>query len=177
VRRVVFSTHGEAGPLARLDDLPTRHAALTRENLAPALLASASIPLVLDGVRVPGEGAGVFRDGGLTDYHLDIEYDHDDGLVFYPHFSPQVITGWFDRSLPWRRARRSLRRTLLVAPSASFVASLPFGKIPDRRDFSTMDDETRIRTWTTVMAESARMGDEWQALVESGAVAGAVRPI
>ena len=177
VRRVVLSTHGDAGPLARLADLPTHHAPLTRENLAPALLASASIPLVLDGVRVPGVDGAVCRDGGLTDYHLDIEYGGDEGLVFYPHFSREVITGWFDRSLPWRRARRSLRRTLLVAPSPSFVASLPFGKIPDRRDFYTMDDATRIRAWKTVMAESARMGDEWQSLVESGSLAGTVQPI
>ncbi len=176
-RRVVFHAQGDASLLAHLGDLPTRHAVLTRANLAPALLASASIPLVLDGVQVPGIDGGPCRDGGLTDYHLDIDYGIDEGIVFYPHFSSQVITGWFDRSLPWRRARQTLRRTLLVAPSPGFVASLPFGKIPDRRDFYTMDDATRIRAWQTVMSASERMGDELRQLIERGRLADAVQPI
>ena len=138
-----------------------------------------SISLFLTGHRPkhrPQRG-GLCRDGGLTDYHLDIDYGIDEGNVFYPHFSSQVITGWFDRALPWRRARRTLHQTLLVAPSPAFVASLPFGKIPDRRDFHTMDDATRMRAWRTVMAESARMADELRTLIDTERLAGAIQPI
>ncbi len=175
--RVLFHAAGDAGPLRALADLPTRHVALTHENLAPALLASGSIPLVMAGVRVPGMARLPCRDGGLTDYHLDLDYDMDAGLVLYPHFSSEVITGWFDRSLPWRRARQTLRRTLLIAPSPQFVATLPGGKIPDRGDFYTMDDDTRVRTWRTVVSASERMGDELRDLVASGRLADAVQPL
>ena len=82
--RVLFHTDGDAGPLHALADLPTRHVSLTRDNLAPALLASGSIPIVMQGVRVPGVDGGPCRDGGLTDYHLDIDYAADEGLVLYP---------------------------------------------------------------------------------------------
>lgn len=175
-RRVVFSNDCGTGPLRGLTDLPTDHVSLTRENLAPALLASGSIPLLLEGVRVPGL-EGVYRDGGLTDYHLDLEYGIDEGIVLYPHFVPEVVSGWFDRSLRWRRARHTLRRTLLIAPSAEFVARLPHGKIPDRRDFYTMDDATRIRAWRTTVAESARLEDELRALFATGRIADALQPL
>lgn len=176
-RRVVFSNDAGTGPLRALTDLPTDHVSLTRENLAPALLASGSIPLLLEGVQIPGLAGGPCRDGGLTDYHLDLEYAMDEGLVLYPHFVPEVVSGWFDRSLRWRRARHTLRRTLLIAPSAEFVATLPHGKIPDRRDFYTMDDATRIRAWRATVAESVRMEDELRELLASGRLAAAVQPL
>ena len=175
--RVIFHAAGDQGPLSSLADLPTRHVSLTPGNLAPALLASGSIPLVMSGVHVPGVAGPPCRDGGLTDYHLDLEYAVDEGVVLYPHFSSHVIAGWFDRSLPWRRARRSLRRTVLIAPSPAFVATLPGGKIPDRGDFYTMDDDTRVRTWRSVVSASERMGDELRELMALGRLAHVVRPL
>jgi pimeloyl-ACP methyl ester carboxylesterase len=49
------------------------HRALTRENLRAALRASGSIPLLMDGVRVPG-APGLHWDGGVLDYHLDLDF-------------------------------------------------------------------------------------------------------
>jgi hypothetical protein len=178
MERVVFHTAGDTSPFAGLRDLPSRHLPLTRENLRPALLASGSIPLVLSGVRIPGARPGVYRDGGVLDYHLDLDFGPGEGLVLYPHFYPYVVPGWFDKSLPWRRARpANFRRALLVAPSAELVARLPGGKIPDRVDFERLSDVERIRAWNRVVSESERMGDELLELLATGRIAEHVRPL
>jgi hypothetical protein len=177
MRRVVFHTAGDASPFRGLSDFPTLHLPLTRENLKPALLASASIPLVLSGVRVPG-GGGVHRDGGVIDYHLAFDFGPGQGLVLYPHFFPHVVPGWFDKALPWRRARgANFRRALVLAPSAEFVARLPDGKIPDRNDFYRMPDAERIRAWRTVAAASERLADELRELIATHRVAEHAQPM
>jgi hypothetical protein len=178
MRRCIFHTCGDDTPFRHLADLPTTHLALTRENLRAALLASGSIPLLLDGVRVPGAPpGGVHWDGGVLDYHLDLDFGAGEGLVLYPHFYPHVVPGWFDKALRWRRARGdNFRRALLVAPSDAFVASLPGAKIPDRRDFYGMPEAERMRRWQAVVDASARLGDELRDLVDSGRVADVVQP-
>ena len=177
MRRCIFHSAGDESPFRHLSDLPTTHLALTRENLRAALLASGSIPLILEGVKIPGTPRGVHWDGGVLDYHLDLDFGPGDGLVLYPHFYSHVVPGWFDKSLTWRRARGgNFRRALLIAPSDDFVASLPNGKIPDRKDFYAMSDTQRIAAWQRVVDESARLGDELRDLVETGRLAGRVTP-
>jgi hypothetical protein len=178
MRRFIFHSAGSATPFAHLADLPTTHVALTRENTRAALLASGSIPLLLEGVRMPGAPpGGVHWDGGVLDYHLDIDFGPGEGLVLYPHFYEHVIPGWFDKALRWRRASGSnFRRALLIAPSDAFIASLPGGKIPDRRDFYTMPVEERMRRWGVAVRESERLGDELRTLIDSGRIAEVVRP-
>ena len=61
LERVIFHSAGDTSPLLGLEDLPSVHLPLSRENLRPALMASASIPLVLSGVRIPETGPGVYR--------------------------------------------------------------------------------------------------------------------
>jgi hypothetical protein len=101
-RGIVHDTRCDI-PLGALDDFVTHRIGLTRENLKPALLASASIPLIMDGVRnIPGAPRGLYRDGGLLDYHLDLPYQQP-GIVLYPHFTDRIIPGWLDKSLPWRQ--------------------------------------------------------------------------
>ena len=178
MRRVVFHTAGDASPFLGLADFPTAHLPLTRENLKPALLASASIPLVLEGVRVPGAPGGVHRDGGVIDYHPHFHFGPGEGLVLYPHFFPHVIPGWFDKALPWRRARGpNFRRALVLAPSPAFVASLPGGKIPDRDDFYRLSTDERIRAWRAVAAASEQVADALRELLATGRVAEHVRPM
>jgi hypothetical protein len=177
MRRCIFHSAGDETPFAHLADLPTTHVRLTRENLRAALLASGSIPLLLEGVKVPGTPAGVHWDGGVLDYHLDLDFGAGDGLVLYPHFYAHVVPGWFDRSLRWRRARgANFRRALLVAPSDAFVASLPGDKIPDRRDFYTMPEAERMRRWQSVADASERLGDELRELLATGRLAERVQP-
>ena len=180
MRRVIFHSAGDETQFQHLADLPTVHLPLTRENLRSALLASGSIPLLVEGVRIPGprgEPGGVHWDGGVLDYHLDLDFGAGDGLVLYPHFYPHVVPGWFDKALRWRRARgANFQRALLIAPSKAFVASLPGGKIPDRRDFYTMPEAERMRRWQVVVDASARLGDELRELVATGRLAQLVRP-
>lgn len=178
LQRVIFHSCGDETPFAHLADLPTVHLPLTKENARDALLASGSIPLLLEGVRVRGAPpGGIYWDGGVLDYHLDLDFGAGAGLVLYPHFYSHVVPGWFDKSLPWRRApARNFRRTLLLAPTDEFVASLPGGKIPDRRDFYGMPEAERMRRWQAVADASTRLGDELRELVASGRIAEAVRP-
>jgi hypothetical protein len=172
MRRWVFTSAGDETPFAHLVDLPTRHATLTRANLRDVLLASGAIPLLLEGVRVPGAEGGVHWDGGVLDYHLDLDFGHGDGLVLYPHFYSHVVPGWFDKSLKWRRASATnFRRALLIAPSETFVAGLPGSKIPDRRDFYSMPEAERLRRWQAVVDESEALGSELRELVKTGRIA------
>lgn len=174
MRRVVYHVGGDSG-FRGLSDLPTEHRRLTAETLRPALIASGSVPLVLEGVRVPD--GGLHRDGGIIDYHLDLDFGAGEGIVLYPHFFPHVVPGWFDKALAWRRAPvRNFGRALLVSPSPSFVASLPGGKIPDRNDFYRFPEAERIRRWRAVLDASRRPGDELAELIATGRIADAVRP-
>jgi len=167
-------------PLAKLVDFPSHEVALSRENLLPALLASASIPLVMAGVRnIPGAPEGIYRDGGLLDYHLDLPYQQP-GVVLYPHFTDKVVPGWFDKSLPWRRGDATrLQDVLLVAPSKTYLESLPDRKLPDRKDFERYvgDDASRERAWRSAIAESDRLGDEFLELIETVRLTDRVRPL
>ncbi len=175
-RRCVFhNVHGPT-PFSHWRDLPTQHVALTRDILRSVLLASGAIPMVLEGVRIPGAPAGIHWDGGVLDYHLDLDFGPGSGLVLYPHFYSHVIPGWFDKRLPWRRARAAnFGRVLMIAPSDAFVASLPGGKIPDRRDFYAFDDSERMRRWQATLDASERLGDELRELIAKDRVADAVQ--
>lgn len=176
--RVIFHSAGSDSPFRELSDLPTMHVPLQPDNLRPALLASGSIPLVLEGVRdMPGAEPGTYRDGGIIDYHLDLDYSRDDGLIFYPHFYPYIVPGWFDKGLRWRRATvRNFGRAVLVAPSPELVARLPYGKIPDRRDFERLDDDERIRYWRQVVKEGERLADEFRELLAQDRLADVAQP-
>jgi len=171
MRRWIFHSAGVETPFNHLADLPTRHASLTRGNMRDVLLASGAIPLLVEGVRIPETQGGLYWDGGVLDYHLDLDFGRSDGLVLYPHFYPHVVPGWFDKSFAWRRARATnFQRALLISPSPELVASLPGGKIPDRRDFYTMPEAERIRRWQTVVDRSEALGDELRELVETGRI-------
>ena len=167
-------------PVSNLVDFPSHEVAFNRDNLLPALLASASIPLVMSGVRnIPGAPEGVYRDGGLLDYHLDLPYQQP-GVILYPHFTDRVVPGWFDKSLPWRRGDATrLQDVLLVAPSKSYLASLPDRKLPDRKDFERYagDDPGREKAWRSAIAESDRLGDEFMELMETGRICDVVQPL
>ena len=178
--RLIIHDARSQPPLGRLEDFRSHFHHLQPTNLHQSLMASASIPLVMEAIReIPGIGHGSYRDGGLLDYHLDLPYDGD-GLVLYPHFTDRIIPGWFDKSLPWRNGDATrLQDVLLLAPSAEYLASLPHGKLPDRKDFSRYmnDDDGRERYWRKAMAESARLGDEFLELSESGRLAERLQPL
>jgi hypothetical protein len=165
MERVVFhASADEAAWLRPQFDAFTNHfVALSPANLREALLASGSIPLVLEAVRdIAGAPAGAYWDGGLIDYHLHLPYQRDPGLVLYPHFSDYIVPGWLDKSMPWRRARdQALDNMVLVSPSPDFVARLPHAKLPDRKDFKFygQDHARRNRDWLHAVGESERLAE------------------
>ncbi|WP_435608831.1 patatin-like phospholipase family protein [Pseudomonas knackmussii] len=178
--RVILHDARLAPPLEALRDFPSRCLPLDIGNLRHALLASGSIPMVMQGVRdIPGVGPGTYRDGGLLDYHLDLPYQGGD-VVLYPHFTDKVIPGWFDKGLPWRRGDAGrLQDVLLLAPSREYLARLPHGKLPDRKDFKRYlgDDAGRQRYWNKAMDESRRMGDEFLELADGGRLGEHLQPL
>ena len=148
----------------------THYVALTEHNVARALKASGAIPYLFDGVTdVPGGPKGAYWDGGIIDYHFDLEALSEDKLWLYPHFGAGVTRGWFDKFLPWRAGRRpSVDQLIMLCPSRAFLDQLPFKKIPDRRDFGKMPEAERVRYWQHCVAESQRLADELAALVTGG---------
>ncbi len=172
LERVVFADAREPLPFA-LSDFRSHRADLTPLNLAPAILASCSIPFWLDAVHdIPGGPKGAYWDGGITDYHLHLDYAAmADGLVLYPHFQSRVVPGWLDKAWKQRhRASPRLANVVVLSPSADWVATLPGGKLPDRADFKAFGDnlEGRVRAWRRAVDESQRLADEFAELVESG---------
>ncbi|GJM13544.1 MAG: hypothetical protein DHS20C12_19470 [Pseudohongiella sp.] len=168
--RTIFSNMGQLSPFADARDLKTVHVDLVEENLMDAMMASGSIPFVLNGVRdIHGAKKGMYWDGGITDYHFDFPFHSGSDLVLYPHFSSTVIPGWFDKRVPWRRVNpKHFENVVLVVPSADFVSKLPYGKIPDRTDFETLDSSSRLSYWSTVLEQSRQLADDFAALVEGG---------
>lgn len=178
-QRVVF----HAGPLSKAvqdwGEFNTASVPLRPDNVSGALMASGAIPIIIDGVRdIPGAPPGVYRDGGITDYHFDVPFHLGEGLVLYPHFYSHFTPGWFDKSLPWRRVNPAhFDNVLVLAPSPEFVTKLPYGKIPDRKDFETLSYEARFAYWQIVLSESARLADEFSTMVRTGRGLKRIQPL
>jgi hypothetical protein len=158
-----------AAPSLRFDAFHTHTVTLDAENLGDALLASASIPMVLEGVpNIARAPAGVYWDGGIIDYHLHLPYHRAEGIVLYPHFTDHIVPGWLDKGMSWRRARGEwLDNVVVVAPSREYVSALPNSKLPDRKDFAryASDDAGRVAAWRRAIAESERLGDAFMEFV------------
>ncbi|UTH73490.1 hypothetical protein [Chromobacterium sp. IIBBL 290-4] len=149
------------------DRIPTQLLALAADNIEAALMGTVAIPGLIHGVQLPGLPQATYRDGGLTDYHIDFPFAHGDEIALYPHFTDRIVPGWFDKTLPWRKpSQANHANTVLIAPSREYLAALPGGGLPDRKDFRRYlgRDELRRQHWKTATAESQRLGDaflEW----------------
>ena len=166
-QRVVFA-HAMAQPLPDLlSGFNTCYVPLLEHSVSSALLASGAIPYLFDGVvDVPGGPKGAYWDGGIIDYHFTPQELKQEGLWLYPHFSNRVTRGWFDKFLPWRSKPCSgADHLIMLCPSEAFLASLPQGKIPDRRDFGRMTEVERMRYWQHCVSQSQRLGDEFSDLI------------
>jgi hypothetical protein len=196
LERVVFSSNASgsgAAPCAALpfdiQDYRTRQLSLTDANFMAALQASCSIPFVLRAVpAIAGAPVGAYWDGGITDYHLHLDYartasaphqessdvlNRDDGespkLVLYPHFQRAVVPGWLDKGLRWRHcATAFLDTTVLLVPRPDWVKTLPNGKLPDRSDFTHYGNDlaARVKAWRGAIAASGQLVDEFQCWLE-----------
>jgi hypothetical protein len=175
LERVVFSDPRDRLPL-KLNDFTTREVHLSRTNLRGALLASCSIPFWLQAQHdLPGAPRGAYWDGGITDYHLHLDYRALQAsgapLVLYPHFQRQVVPGWLDKALKHRhRSTAFLDNVVLLCPSPAWIARLPGAKLPDRNDFIKLDAAERRGRWRVAVQESQRLSDEFAALTERSSI-------
>lgn len=198
LERVVFSAPMGQGGVAPLpfatQDYRTRQVAMEPRNFNEALQASCSIPFVLRAVHdIAGGPAGAYWDGGITDYHLHLDYPGaaktasvamdsragnavfagatgQNGIVLYPHFQKSVVPGWLDKSLRWRhKSTRFLDTTLVLAPNPEWVKTLPNGKLPDRTDFTRYgsDLSSRVKAWQTATGAAQQLADEFAAWLEN----------
>lgn len=161
-QRYVFKSPSSNLAIEDYCGFTSQYVDLSAENFKQALLASGSIPMVMQGVKdIANAAKGMYRDGGIVDYHFDIELANRDGLTLYPHFNARPKAGWFDKNLNRDVLTSNYDNVVMLVPSDAFVQSLPFGKIPDRTDFTTMDAKTRIKYWQTVLAQTDRLAESF----------------
>ncbi|MEL4180833.1 phospholipase [Roseateles sp. PN1] len=179
LERVAFSDPRTPLPLP-LDDFRSHAVELNQANFQASILASCAIPFWLQAVHdIPGAPRGAYWDGGITDYHLHLNYaamaadEHSAGLVLYPHFQQQVVPGWLDKALKRRHAATpSLDNVVLLAPNPAWIATLPNAKLPDRNDFQRYGDDmpARAKAWLRAIAESQRLADEFAQACEASSL-------
>lgn len=177
--RSLFYDPRDLPPFYNATGFPLERIALTADNLVDAVIASGSIPTVLTGVRdIPGAPAGVYRDGGIIDYHLDLPLGEPDRLTLFPHFFDRLIPGWFDKGLRWRRHDPlHTDRTLLISPSAEFISRLPGGKVPDRTDFVRLTEPQRIDVWQRAIAACRELADDLNDVLDGDRLAARLEPL
>jgi hypothetical protein len=169
--RIVFSPADTTLQISDPFDIPTQNVALSQSNTREALLASGSLPVIMQSIKdIPGAPAGTYLDGGIVDYHFDVGFSQgaetDRGLILYPHFSANLRAGWFDKKLSRGVDTSHYDRVLLLCPSAEFISKLPQGQIPDRSDFTNYDTQQRIQHWRTVTKLSEQLADEFAEFIE-----------
>ncbi|HOI05742.1 MAG TPA: patatin-like phospholipase family protein [Deltaproteobacteria bacterium] len=173
--RAFFYDPREEPPFFEESEFPIQRVPLDEGNFRHALLATSSIPLVMDGIRdIAGANAGVYRDGGILDYHpASFSPKEDRGIILYPHFSTRLIPGWFDKTLRRRNAHPEHQKDMLMlVPSPQFISRLPFGRIPDRADFKTFDgrEDERVAFWKEATSMGKILADEFMESVLSGSI-------
>ena len=177
--RALFFDRRDLPPFFNASGFPLQRIRLTADNLVDAVVASGSIPMVMRGVRdIHGAPHGTYRDGGIIDYHLDIQTSDPDRLTLYPHFFDWLKPGWFDRQLPWRRLDPlHTNRTIVVCPSSEFISQLPNGKVPDRTDFVNFTAEERLRMWKQAVDQCRELADELNDVLDKDQLAARVQPM
>ncbi|MGB5722371.1 MAG: hypothetical protein WBM34_16890 [Woeseiaceae bacterium] len=177
--RALFFDKRDVPPFFDLLGFPIQRIEMSAANLADAVIATGSIPLVLTGVRdIVGAAPGVYRDGGVIDYHLDLPHSARERMTLFPHFYERIVPGWFDKKLKWRRPHPgNVDRTILISPSAEFVAKLPNAKIPDRSDFAKYTPKERVIAWRSCVAACEQLADEFNEVLESDQLAARLKPL
>lgn len=165
--RFIFQSSNSDLQLNDPDKISTTRLPFSTENIRNALLASGSIPMVMEGItQIKNSPKGMYRDGGIVDYHFDFEIKNS-GLTLYPHFSSTLKAGWFDKNLSRKVRTKHYDSTVLVCPSAKFIAALPHQKIPDRNDFVVMKREQRMEYWQQVMKDSKKLAEAFHQLYQT----------
>ena len=179
--RIVFFSGPKPPPFCLNGGYRGQYIPLNHFNFKHAVLSSGAIPIVVAGVQdIFGAPRGIYRDGGLVDYHINESFHgRNDEVTLFFHHQEQSKPTWMDKNLQKRRSPEHLMdNVLMVYPSPVFVSTLPDRKIPDRTDFITYVDNQsqRIRNWWKAVDMSAHLGERFMELVDSGRIRSAVLP-
>ncbi len=171
--RVVFYNGSKPPPFCLQPKFRGRFVRMNAINFKYSVIASGAIPLVVAGVKnIYGAPRGVYRDGGLIDYHLTHQFaSKENELTLFFHHQERIIPGWMDKKIISRVPdAETLSNVLMIFPSQSFIETLPDEKIPDRDDFLTYidDHDQRLRNWRKTVELSAPLGEEFMELAQSG---------
>ena len=72
--RYIFQSNNSDLKLNDPDNISTTRVCVSKANIRNALLASGSIPLVMEGIsNIENSAQGMYRDGGIVDYHFDLQ--------------------------------------------------------------------------------------------------------
>lgn len=153
----------------------THYHTLTESNIKQALLASGSIPMIMERVTdIDGAPKGHYWDGGIIDYHFDFKILPQNGLTLYPHFHSRPSPGWFDKYSGRVAKKQNYENIVMLVPSEKFIQQLPNKKIPDRKDFTELTSLQRIKNWETVLSASEQLAEELHELLNNGKLARSV---
>ncbi len=180
--RTLFYDSRDTPPYFKMRGFPIHQVPLNALNIESALRASGSIPLLMTGVTgIPEAPPGIYRDGGIIDYHMNIPFmNEEEGIVLFPHYAEQIVPGWLDKQIPWRKPDLSyMDHVLLVAPTKEVLDRLPAGSIPDRKDFNEYAgrDGERMAKWRQAIELSREMADEFMDIVGTEKIRDRIRPI
>ena len=95
--------------------------------------------------------------------------DIPDQIPRTPSYTGRVITSY---SIHYTKLYE-----VLISPSREFVAGLPNGKIPDRRDFANYTEPERIQTWKRCVRACRQMADEFSEIIEKQQLAACLQAL
>ncbi|HEX7416355.1 MAG TPA: hypothetical protein VF305_04150 [Smithellaceae bacterium] len=99
--RIVFHNSSMPPSFCLQPQFRGRYVRINEINFKYAVMASGAIPLVVAGVHnIYGAPRGIYRDGGLIDYHLTHQFAaKENETVLFFHHQERIIPGWLDKNL------------------------------------------------------------------------------
>eukprot|EP00698_Gefionella_okellyi_P006854 TRINITY_DN1650_c0_g1_i1.p1 TRINITY_DN1650_c0_g1~~TRINITY_DN1650_c0_g1_i1.p1 ORF type:complete len:348 (-),score=61.93 TRINITY_DN1650_c0_g1_i1:98-1141(-) len=153
-RRLCFYT-GDKPPNTVIDSTKVEFYPLTHENFHTVLVASAAIPFRVASPRhMPGVGDGVFVDGGLGDYMMNVQVRKNALLLSH---TSRVYRTWMDTLVPYRKLPDDdFEYVSVLHPRKEFVGSLADKRIPSRMDWDRYANrpELRYKLWQDCIQRS-----------------------
>jgi hypothetical protein len=131
---------------------------LTINNCQQVLHATTSMPLISKTCTfIKGKGPGVYFDGGITDYYLNMKINGANGLLLGDlHPTSPIYRSALDLFVPWRRhlPDEYFEHVSVIRPTENFLKSLEPRSLPSVRDWFSKEyikyPEKRKDSWNLV---------------------------
>jgi hypothetical protein len=140
-KRLCFFSGDSLPPFLELDGAVEFHK-LTVENCKQVLHATTSVPLVSKPCTfIHSVGAGVYFDGGITDYYLNLKVKNANGLLLGDlHPTAPIYRSALDQFLPWARHLPDdyFEHVSVIRPTNEFVRLLG-RSLPSVKDWFSKD--------------------------------------